>query len=174
MRLLYVARTRPVVARSPGRCSNVENAPVDGQSLASQPRPLPIYGAQFSERPRHPPVTGQQHAHTPLSVHTMSSYRGMHASLKLGFALCCHSNTTRAPIVNPPNSAQLGGSLYHAPKLHLGQCNSVGIWPLTDTHTHTHTDTGDHNPFWAPTTHAKCNSLAALYELSNTHWISVL
>ena len=25
----------------------VENAPIDGQSLASQPRPLPIYGAQF-------------------------------------------------------------------------------------------------------------------------------
>jgi len=29
--------------------------------------------------------------------------------------LCCHSNATRAPIANPPNSAQLGGSLYHAP-----------------------------------------------------------
>jgi len=34
-------------ARSPGRRSNVENAPVDGQSPASQPRPLTIYGAQF-------------------------------------------------------------------------------------------------------------------------------
>ena len=25
-------------------------------------------------------------------------------------ALCCHSNETRAPIANPPNSAQLGGT----------------------------------------------------------------
>jgi len=25
------------------------------------------------------------------------------------FRLCCHSNETHAPIVNPPNSAQLGG-----------------------------------------------------------------
>jgi len=26
------------------------------------------------------------------------------------FALCCHGNETRAPIANPPNSAQLGGT----------------------------------------------------------------
>jgi len=50
---------------------------------------------------------------TQPAVHTMSSYRGMDASLQLGFALCCHSNATRAPIANPPNSAQLEGSLYH-------------------------------------------------------------
>ena len=50
-----VARTLPVEARSTGRRSNVENAP------------------------RHPPVTGQQRAHTPPSVRTMSSYRGMDA-----------------------------------------------------------------------------------------------
>jgi len=41
-------------------------------------------------------VTNQQREHTPR---------------KLGFALCCHSNATGAPIANPPNSAQLGGSL---------------------------------------------------------------
>ena len=28
-------------------------------------------------------------------------------------ALCCHSNETRAPIANPPNSAQLEGIPYH-------------------------------------------------------------
>jgi len=77
--------------------------------------------------------------------------------LELGFALCCHSNATRAPIANPPNSAQLGGSLYHAPKLHPDLCSSVGVWPRTDTHTdrqtdrqtdtHTHTDARDHNTF---------------------------
>jgi len=38
LRSRYVARTPPVEARSPGRSSNVENAPVDGQSPASQPR----------------------------------------------------------------------------------------------------------------------------------------
>jgi len=38
LRSRYVARTPPVEARSPGRCSNVENAPVDSQSPASQPR----------------------------------------------------------------------------------------------------------------------------------------
>jgi len=55
--------------------------PVDGQSPASHLCPLPIYGAQFWERPRHPPVTRQQRAQTPPSVRTMSSYRGMDASL---------------------------------------------------------------------------------------------
>jgi len=56
-------------------------------------------------------------------------------SLTFAFALCCHSNATRAPIANPPNSAQLGGSLYHAPKLHPGPCSiSVGVRPRTDTH----------------------------------------
>jgi len=38
---------------------------------------------------------------------------------------------TRVPIANPPNSAQLGGSPYHSPKLHPGPCNSVGIRPQT-------------------------------------------
>ena len=43
--------------RSPGRRSNVENVL------------------------RGRPVTGQQRAHTPPNVRTMSSYRGMDASL---------------------------------------------------------------------------------------------
>jgi len=38
LRSRYVARTPPVEARSPGRSSNVENAPVDGQSPASSAR----------------------------------------------------------------------------------------------------------------------------------------
>jgi len=77
----------------------------------------------------------------------MSSYRGMDASLELGFALCCHSNATRAPIANPPNSAQVGGSLYLAPKLHPGPCSSLGVRPRTDRHTDRHTDARDHNTF---------------------------
>ena len=63
------------------------------------------------------------------------------------FALCCHSNATRAPIANPPNSAQLGGIPYHSSKLHPGPCNSVGMWPRTDRQTDTHTDARDHNTF---------------------------
>jgi len=66
-------------------------------------------------------VTNQQRARTPR---------------KLGFALCCHSNATGAPIANPPNNAQLGGSLYDAAKLHPGPCSSVAIWPWTDRQTH--------------------------------------
>jgi len=95
--------------------------PVDGQSLTSEPRPLAIYGAQCWERLRHLLVTNQKCVRTPS---------------KLGFALCCHSNATGAPIANPPDSAQLGGSLYHAPKLHPGPCSSVGVQPRTDTKTH--------------------------------------
>ena len=106
--------------------------PVDGQSPASEPRPLAIYGVQCWERLRHPPVTNQQRAHTPH---------------KLGFTLCCHNNATRAPVANPPNSAQLGGSLYHAPKLHPGPCSNVGVQPRTDTQTNRHTDARDHNTF---------------------------
>ena len=49
--------------------------PVDGQSQASQPRPLSIYGAQFGECPRHPPVSGQQRTQMLPSR---------------PFTLCCH------------------------------------------------------------------------------------
>ena len=111
--------------------------PIDGQSPASDPRPLAIYGAQCWECFRHLPVTNQQCAHTPR---------------KLGFALCCHSNATRASIANLPNSAQLGGCLYHALKLHPGPCSNVGIWPQTDTQTRMTTI-----HFASSTTHAKCN-----------------
>ena len=69
--------------------------------------------------PRHLLVTNQRRAHTPR---------------KLWFALCCHSNATRAPIANPLNIAQLGGSLYHASKLHPGPCSSVGLRPQRDRH----------------------------------------
>jgi len=30
-------------------------------------------------------------------------------------ALCCHNNEIRAPIANPPNSAQLENTPYHSP-----------------------------------------------------------
>jgi len=31
-------------------------------------------------------------------------------SLTIRYRRCCHSNETHAPIANPPNSAQLGGT----------------------------------------------------------------
>ena len=148
MRSLFVARTPPVEARSPDCRGNVENAPVGGRASAAagRPRPLPVCGARFWVRPppspagRRPTVRADP---AQPAVRTMSSYRGMDASLLLGFALCCHSNATRAPIANPPNSAQLGGSLYHAPKLCPGPCSSVGVRPRRDRHT----DAGDRNTF---------------------------
>jgi len=53
-------------------------------------------------------------------------------------ALCCHSNETRAPNANPPNSAQLWHPVpYHARNLHPGPCSSVGMQRRTDRHTDT-------------------------------------
>jgi len=92
----------------------------------------PQFEARSPERLSHLPVTNQQRACIPR---------------KLGFALCCHNNATGALIANPPNSAQPGGSLYDAPKLHPGPCSSVGVRPRRDTHTHRHTDARDYNTF---------------------------
>jgi len=72
----------------------------------------------------------------PSTTHAKCNQQHAHTPRKLRFALCCHSNATRAAIVNPPNSAQLGGSLHHAPKLHPGPCSSVGVRPRTDRQTH--------------------------------------
>jgi len=137
------------------------------KSPASQPRPLPIYGAQFWERrPRHPPVTGQQRAQTPprrpfaLCRHTV----GWTQACKLiGFALCCHSNATRAPIANPPNSAQLGAAST-TPPIYI-RVRAV-VWAYgrgqTDTHTHTQTCVTTIH-FASSTTHAKCNNLSSIH-----------
>ena len=131
---------------------------VDGQSQSSQPRPLAIYGAQCWERLRHLLVTNQQRAHSPR---------------KLGFALRCHSNVTCAPIANPPNSAQLGGSLYHAPKLHPGPCSNVGVRPRTDTHTDRQTRVTTIH-FASSTTNAKCNNSLGLQQYIPNRAIYVL
>jgi len=72
------------------------------------------------------------------------------------FPWCCHSNATRAPIANPPNSAQLGGIPQPLPKLHPGPCNSVAMQPRTDRHT----DACDHNTFLVVyDSYAKCKNL---------------
>jgi len=86
------------------------------------------------------------------------------------FGLCCHSNETRAPIANPPNSAQLGDTRYHSHKLNPGPCSSVGMpqgqtdrqthtqtQTHTHTHTHAHTDASNQYTFCVVYTHTKCN-----------------
>jgi len=70
-------------------------------------------------------------------------------------ALCCHGNQTRAPIANPPNSAQLEGTRYHSPNLHPGPCSSVGMRRGGQTHTDGH----DQYNFSSATPHAKCNRI---------------
>ena len=64
------------------------------------------------------------------------------------FGLCCHSNETRAPIVNPPNSAQLGGTRYNFLKLHPGPCSSVEMWRGTDRHIETDIETQTYRRAW--------------------------
>jgi len=74
------------------------------------------------------------------------------------FALCCHSNATRAPIANLPNSAQLGASPTTPPS-YVRVCAIV--WACdrgqTDKHTHRHADARDHNTFRVVCAYAKCN-----------------
>ena len=54
--------------------------------------------------------------------------------------LCRHVNATRAPIANPPNSAQPGGT----PTIPPGPCSSVGMRRGTDRQTDRPTDARDH------------------------------
>ena len=124
-----------------------------------------MYSLTFRARVTTPPQYGQNGTAHAAGASMLSPVRGVFAGMRsvraacggpgglpLGsaFPLCCHSNATRAPITNPPNSAQLGGSPYHSPKLHPGPCNSVGMRPRTlrtDRQTHRHTDARDHNTF---------------------------
>ena len=107
-----------------------------------------MYSLSFCVRARRPRPDGRSH-YVVIS-------RDGRKLVTIGFALCCHSNATRAPITNRPNSAQLGGSLYHAAKLHPGPCSSVGVPPRTDRQTDTQTRVTTIH-FASSTTHAKCN-----------------
>jgi len=70
----------------------------------------------------------------------------------LALALCCHSNATRAPIANLPNSAQLGASPTTPPS--YIRVRAI-VWACGRG---LHTDGRDHNTFRiAYTAHAKCN-----------------
>jgi len=75
--------------------------------------------------------------HGNNSKQAYSEYRALaHISRS---ALCSHSNAPRAAIANPPNSARLGSTLYHYPKLHTLPCSSVGMRRGTDRQTDTQT-----------------------------------
>jgi len=54
LRSRYVARTPPLEARSPGRRSNIENAPLDGQLPASQHTHFPYTARNFENAPLSP------------------------------------------------------------------------------------------------------------------------
>jgi len=73
----------------------------------------------------------------------------------------CHSNASRAPIANPPNSAQLGDIPYHAPsnirvRAIVWACGRGQTQRQTDTHTDTQTRVTTIHFSWS-TTHAKRN-----------------
>ena len=55
-------------------------------------------------------------------------------------ALCCHSNETRAPIVNPPDNAQLEGTPT-IPLTCIRVCAVVWEYGETERHTDRHTNT---------------------------------
>jgi len=65
----------------------------------------------------------------------------VYKAISLRLCVCSHSNETRAPIANPPNSAQLEGTPHHSPKLHPGPSprlwltQNVIIWPTLYTST---------------------------------------
>jgi len=64
LRLRYVARTPPLEARSPGRRSNVENAPPSTASYrpASHARLFPYTARNFENAPVRPSPAGHRPA----------------------------------------------------------------------------------------------------------------
>ena len=62
----------------------------------------------------------------------------------LRLALCCHMNETCVPIANPPNSAQLGGTLPFS-QVTSSLCSSLGMrW---QTEMYRYTDSQDQYTF---------------------------
>ena len=58
------------------------------------------------------------------------------------------TNATRAPIANPPNSAQPGGIAYHFPSYIWVRAIVLACGRgQTDRHRDRHTDASDHNTF---------------------------
>jgi len=68
------------------------------------------------------------------ALYTVALYKAI--SIYSTWHVCCNSNETHALIANPPTSAQLGGTLYHSPKSHLGPCSSARMQRGTDRQAH--------------------------------------
>ena len=62
------------------------------------------------------------------------------------FALRCHGNATRAPIANPPNSAQLGGIPYRSFIRQLSPDGTTTITEAADIQLHLTTHLSTHRP----------------------------
>ena len=139
-------------ACSPDCRSNVENAPVAGRSAAPISRMLRAVLGRRSPAGRRP--TARADPAQP-AVRTICRHIAGWTQACIRVSRYVAIATQPVPIANPPNSAQLGGSLYHAPKLHPGLCSSVGVWPRTDRQTDTQTRVTTIH-FASSTTHAKC------------------
>jgi len=61
-------------------------------------------------------------------------------SLRFRVPRCCHSNDTRAPIANPPNSARLEGTPILFLQVTSGSVKQWGMRRGTDRYTHKQTD----------------------------------
>ena len=128
--------------------------PVDGQPATPT---FHIWRAILRMPPS--PASHRPAAHTHPTKHShyvVISRDGRKLVTRVHVILTYHSNATHALIANPPNSAQLGGSLYYVPKLHPGPCSSVAADRQTDRQTDTQTHVTTIH-FVSSTTHAKCN-----------------
>jgi len=132
-----------------------------------------MYSLTFRARVTTPPQYGQNGTAHAGDASMLSPVRGVFAGMRsvraacggpgglpLGsaFPLFCHSNATRAPIANPPNSAQLWGSPYHSPS--YIRVRAI-VWACGRGQTNRHTDTQTRVTtihFSWSTTHAKCNN----------------
>jgi len=149
--------------------ANPPNSAQLGGTLTISPKLHPGPCSSSGMRPRTDRQT-DTHAQTRVTtIHFASStthtkckrHRASRSMYSLTFrvrVMLSYSNATRAPIANPPDSAQLGGIPYHSPKLHPGPCNSAGMRPRTDTDTRARARTRVTTiHFASSTTHAKCN-----------------
>ena len=93
---------------------------------------------------------------TLMTSHKITRHRASTSTRwHFAFGLCCHSNETRAPIANPPNSAQLEGTPYHSLKLYRIRAE---VWACGEGQTDTQTRVTIIH-FASSTTHAKYNNV---------------
>ena len=147
MRSRYVARTSLLEARSPGRRSNVENAP-RRRSVTGQPAtPTSHVRRAILRTPPSPaghrPAARAEPAERSHYVVVSRDGRKLVTRVRVMFAW----QRNPCPDCNSAQYCTTRGSLYHAAKLHPGPCSRVGVRLRTDRQTDMHTDARDHNTF---------------------------